>query len=283
MRPTRGHPVPAGGWGPARGPLGRARDAVAPYLLTRLVGLGLPRINAVRAELGMPPLRELFGLLDGCARVLVMTSPAFDPPPARLPGNVRYVGPVTDDPAWAEPWAAPWPEDDDRPLVLVAMSSTYQAHQGVLNRVVDALAGLPVRGLVTLGPGLRAGEVSAAPNVAVVRSAPHAAVLPRAAAVITHAGHGSVMKALAAGVPMVCIPHGWDQGDNTTRVLAAGAGLRASRRAQVPALRAAVRRVLDDPSYRAAARRLADALAAEAVRRPGAVQEVEAVLARGAV
>ena len=41
--------------------------------------------------------------------------------------------------------------------------------------------------------------------------------------VVTHAGHGTVLKTLAAGVPMVCMPMGRDQKDNTVRVLRLGA------------------------------------------------------------
>lgn len=123
--------------------------------------------------------------------------------------------------------------------------------------------------------------MTGAATVAVAASAPHAHLLPQATAVLTHAGHGSVMKALATGVPLVCIPHGRDQGDNTARVLAADAGVRLSRRASPGAIRAAVRRVLDDPSYRANVQRLAKVFADEAQHRPDAVAEVLGVLRTG--
>lgn len=277
VRPTRGHPVMGSGWQPAQGPIGSARDTVMPYLLNRLVRTGLPRLNLVRAQQDLPPIADVFDLWDRCARLLVLTSPSFDSPPARLPPNVRYVGPMGDDPPWVQPWTPPWPLEG-RPFVLVAMSSTYQAHDAVLRRVVAALDGQPLTALVTLGPGLHPEEVPGTSTVAVAASAPHSELLPRASLVVTHAGHGSVIKALAAGVPMVCIPHGRDQGDNTARVVAAGAGVRVSRRAGTSAIRAAVDRVLSQPSYRTAARRLAEAFVAEARRGPDAVAEVEAVL-----
>lgn len=276
-RPTPGHPVMGSGAMPATGPVGRLRDAVVPRAFLRLARLGLPQLNAVRAELGMAPMAQVLDPWDRCDRVLVMTSPTFDPPPAALPANVRYVGPGTDDPPWAAPWTPPWPIAE-RPFVLVALSSTYQGHDALLRRVVAALDAEPVHALVTLGPGLRAGEVTGTATVAVAASAPHAHLLPQTAVVLTHAGHGSVMKALAAGVPLVCIPHGRDQADNTARVLAAGAGIRLSRRAGPGAIRAAMRRVLDDPSYRANARRLAEVFADEARHGPDAVAEVLGVV-----
>jgi UDP:flavonoid glycosyltransferase YjiC (YdhE family) len=81
--------------------------------------------------------------------------------------------------------------------------------------------------------------------------------------VLTHGGHGTVIKALAAGVPLVVAPLGRDQPDNAARVVHAGAGLRVSKKAGVPALRDALARVLDEPRYQAAARRMAATLAAE--------------------
>jgi UDP:flavonoid glycosyltransferase YjiC (YdhE family) len=88
-------------------------------------------------------------------------------------------------------------------------------------------------------------------------------VLPSCSAVLTHGGHGTVIKALTAGVPLVVAPLGRDQPDNAARVVHAGAGLRLSKKAGVPALRDAIGRVLDEPRYRAGAQRMAATLAAE--------------------
>ena len=159
VRPTPGHPVLGSGGLSGGGPIGWLRDEVLPRALLRLVDLGLPQINAVRTALGLPPVEAVLELWDRCTRVLVMTSPSFDPPPARLPTNVRYVGPVIDDPPWAAPWSPAWPLTE-RPFVLVAMSSTYQGHEALLQRIVTALDAEPVHALVTLGPGLRPGEVT---------------------------------------------------------------------------------------------------------------------------
>ena len=123
------------------------------------------------------------------------------------------------------------------------------------------------------GDGVHAGARAPGPlprpdrrasaNVSVRRWARHADVLPSCSAVLTHGGHGTVIKALTAGVPLVVVPLGRDQPDNAARVRHAGAGLRLSKKAGVPALRDAIGRVLDEPRYRAAARRMAATLAAE--------------------
>jgi MGT family glycosyltransferase len=165
---------------------------------------------------------------------------------------------VLDDPAWAnEPWAVP---PGDGPLVLVAMSSTFQDHAGCLQRIADAMAALPVRAVLTTGPALEPDVLRAPENVTVLPSAPHNEVLKHASLVITHGGHGTVIKTLAAGVPLVALPHGRDQADNAARVKARGAGIAIRRIATPEAIAVAVVRVLDDPSYRDGARRLGAAI-----------------------
>jgi hypothetical protein len=141
-----------------------------------------------------------------------------------VPKHVRYVGPILDDPQWAEPWHAPWPDGNHDPLVLVGLSSTFQDQAPVLRSVVKALAGLRVRALITLGEMLPEGEVQSTGSVVVVRSAPHGEILRQASLLITHCGHGTTLKALAAGVPIVCMPMGRDQNDTAARVVHASAG-----------------------------------------------------------
>jgi UDP:flavonoid glycosyltransferase YjiC (YdhE family) len=157
----------------------------------------------------------LYELLDRCTRVLVMTSASFDILPAALPSNVRYVGPQLDDPPW--PGRGDWRPGGTGPLVLVAMNSTFQDQAEALRRIAAALRRLPVRAVLTTGLAIAPQDVPAPPNVRVLRAEPHNRVLAEADAVVTHAGHGTVLKALAAGVPVVCMPLGRDQKDNTAR------------------------------------------------------------------
>ena len=134
--------------------------------------------------------------------------------------------------------------------MVVGFSSTFQNQGAILQKVIDALSALPVRGLVTLGPTLEPDQFHTAPNVVVRKSAPHAQVFREAVAVITPAGHRTLIRALAAGVPLICLPMGRDQNDNAARVVARGAGLRLATKATVPVLRAGIRRMLDEPSIR---------------------------------
>lgn len=279
MLPTPGVPPIGPGFAPARGVVGHVRDAALRAASNRILRRGLPRLNAARAEHGLAPLSALFDQVLGADRVLVLTSAAFDFAAPKVPANVRYMGPVLDDPDWAEAWSAPWTEGNDDPLVLVAFSSTFQDQGAQLRRIVDALSGLEVRAVVTLGQAIDPAEVTAAPNVAVVNSAPHAPILREASLVVTHCGHGTTLKALAAGVPLVCMPMGRDQNDTAARVVHHGAGRRLSPKASTAKIAAAVERVLSDDSYRRAAERLATAITDEQQRTDPA-SELEALAAR---
>jgi MGT family glycosyltransferase len=260
-RPAPGIPPFGSGLAPARGPLGRGRDRALNALAERLWHRNLPPLNAARAEVGLPPLRSLWEQWDRAARVLVFTSPAFDLP-AELPANVRYVGPVLDDPVWTEPIVVP---QGDEPLVVVNLSTFYMRGQAeVLGRIVTALEGLPVRAVVSTGPALDPAGISGTEKVRVVRSAPHAQLFPLADVVVTHAGHGTLIKALAAGVPALCLPMGRDQGDNVVRAARHRAVLSLKPSARPAQIAEAVRRLLDDPSYRENARALGETVRADA-------------------
>jgi MGT family glycosyltransferase len=171
-----------------------------------------------------------------------------------------------------------WQRQGSEPLVLVATSSIYQDQINLLGRIAEALRQLPVRAVLTTGRAVDPAAIQPGPNVEVLRTAPHARVLRDASVVVTHAGHGTVLKSLAAGVPLVCIPMGRDQKDNTVRVLRLGAGIRLSTKSTPAQIAAAVTEILERPHYRAAARRFAEVLAWEAAHRPRAADEAESLL-----
>ena len=263
MIPSPGVPAVGPGFAPAKSVLGRTRDAAMRTVANRLFDRGLPALNAARDAYGLPRLTSFWDQILDVDRILVLTSPTFDFAAPHVPAHARYVGPILDDPQWAQPWTPPWPDDDARPLVLVGFTSNYQEHGPQLRRVTEALSSLRVRAVVTLGQMLDDAEVTPTDNVAVTRSAPHSQILPRAALVISHCGHGTTLKSLAAGLPLVCIPMGRDQNDTAARVVHHGAGVRLRPNASTEAIRSAVEQVLHNERFRANAKRLAAVIAEE--------------------
>ncbi|HEX6759850.1 MAG TPA: glycosyltransferase [Propionibacteriaceae bacterium] len=276
VRPTPGLPLLGTGWSPGHSFLGKARDKLAPRMASWLLSPTLPRLNAVVERYEQLPLDDVFELFDRCSRVLVMTSPSFDFRAPQLPENVTYVGPQLDDPDWAA--ETKWERQGSEPLVLVATSSIYQDQIALLRRIAQAVGQLPVRAVLTAGRAVDPEEIQAGPTVQVLQAAPHTQVLHEASVVVTHAGHGTVLKSLAAGVPLVCIPMGRDQKDNTVRVLRLGAGVRLNKGATPTQIAAAISEVLERPQYVAAARRFAGVLAWEAAHRPRAADEAESLV-----
>jgi MGT family glycosyltransferase len=277
--PERGKPAPGAGFRPARTLLGRARDRAVNRALVALFNRGLPAVNRARTENGLAPLRTVLEQLDHVQRILVLASESFDFHGDSHPQHLRYVGSTLADPPWVDEWRSPWKEDDSRPLVLVSMSSTYMAQERVLARAIEGLARLDARILVTTGPAIDPGSLPAAPNTAVVRSAPHARLFPETAVVVTHAGMGTVTRALAAGVPLVCVPMGRDQHDVAARVIHRGAGVRLRASARPDAIRSAVARVMREPAFRTAAERIGASITADATAQRGLV-ELEALASR---
>lgn len=281
--PGPGKPAAGAGFLPRTDVLGRVRDGLFTAVFLKTVGGYLRVFNEARQALGLPALRTARDLIDQYHLAdmrLIQTSAAFDFPITPLPANARYVGPVLDDPDWtavdqlAE--RALWPADDDRPLVVASLSTTFQNQRATLERIIRALGTLDVRGLVTHGPALEGAFENVPENVTVLPSVPHGAVFPHAAAVVTHAGHGTVMRALAHDLPVLCLPMGRDQVDNAARVVARGAGLRLKASASPERIAGSVQRLLREPAFREGATRLGRAIRDD-VAADGAVRALEEV------
>lgn len=236
--------------------------------------------NAVRERIGLPVVGSIVEAWANATRVLVTSTPlleADDPGPRRL-RSLRHVGPVGVAEDGPHGWSAAGRAGSE-PLVLVAFSTTAMGQEEALGSVVTALARLPVRALLTVGRAIDPAALPSAPNVRVVTWAPHADVLPHAALVITHAGHGTVCAALSGGVPLLCMPLGRDQAFIAERVRDLGAGMRVPSDSEPDVIAAAVTALLNEPAFRESAGR-----AAEAIREIGdgavnLVDELEAAVA----
>ncbi len=166
------------------------------------------------------------------------------------------------------------------PLVYVTLGTVFNDPEA-LRALVAALDG-DVSALLTVGRDVDPAELGPTPaRVRVERFVPQAHVLPLCAAVVAHGGSGTTLGALAHGLPLVIVPWGADQFDNAARCEAAGvAVVLPPGETRVDVLRAALRRVLDEPAFADAAR----AVQAEIAAMPTPEQVVgaiEAFAARG--
>ena len=189
---------------------------------TFYVGPNPPR--PVEEDIGpraIPLILRYARLIEAADMVLHATDPVFDFSFDRLPARHHYVGPLglweprLDTPSYLEEPGDPW--------VLVSISSQLQDDLPLAEAALAALADKPVRVVLTVGPDHEPEEVSLRPaNAHVEQLVPHSAVLKRGVLLVSHAGHGSVMKALWEGKPMVLVPWGRDQPGVAARAHALG-------------------------------------------------------------
>jgi UDP:flavonoid glycosyltransferase YjiC (YdhE family) len=226
-------------------------------------GHPLPAARVARAGEAMQPLWQAHGLtvlpFAGTYQHLYV-----DPYPEALKayGNEHIPDIVklrTHDPA---------PTTARKPLVYVTFGTVFNRDLSLIATVVDGVRALPVDLVVTLGPGNDPAALGEQPpNVQVAEYIPQADLLPRCTAVVSHAGSGTFLAALAQGLPQLVLPQAADQ------FLNAAAAVRAGVAREVPLgeitaerVRGELEQVLHDPAIAAAA----SAMSAEIAAMPSA-------------
>ncbi|MGH2925731.1 MAG: glycosyltransferase [Solirubrobacterales bacterium] len=270
--PSRDAPPFGPGLRPARGPLGRLRDAALSRLFVgsaeRLVGKSL---DPIRARLDLPPFSGTAEMFAAPPLLLYLTAEPFEYPRSDWPANVRMVGPMSWDPPAEEPV---WLGELEEPIVLVSTSSEFQDDGRLVEVALEALAGEDLTVVATL-PAADLPRARVPANARVERFVPHGPLLKRAACAVTHGGMGVTQKALAASVPVCAVPFGRDQLEVARRVQVSGAGSRLpASRLNAKRLR---RKVLDAMARRPEAERIAAAFEA-AGGAPAAGDAVEGLL-----
>ncbi|PBB51818.1 glycosyltransferase [Mesorhizobium loti] len=278
LRPLPGTPPVTSGFVKPQTPKERIEAAAASEGWACFLNQFLPLLNEARAGLGLCGLDKTVDLFQCADRYLLAISQTFDFSADSLPDNVRYVGPLLDQPNWSKGWAAPWPMDSGRPRVLVACSTGAQGQDQLVQRIISALGTLDVDAVATIGPHLDSRKLEAPRNVHLLHGAPHDLVMKEVCLVVTQGGHGTVSRALINGLPQLVLPNGRDQGDNAARVVSKGAGLRLPSSAPEAEIADAVSRLVQEPCYRDAARRLGDAMKHE-IAASALVDELEAMVA----
>jgi UDP:flavonoid glycosyltransferase YjiC (YdhE family) len=148
--------------------------------------------------------------------------------------------------------------DGPMPLVYVTFGTVFNQDVSLFRTVIDALSSLPTRAVVTVGPAgdpQLLGEHSA--DIHVARYIPQTELLPYCTVVVSHAGSGTFLAALAHGLPQLCLPQAADQFRNAESCSRSGAGLALGPgEVTVEAVRDAVGRLLGQGTFRGAAERL---------------------------
>jgi UDP:flavonoid glycosyltransferase YjiC (YdhE family) len=146
-----------------------------------------------------------------------------------------------------------------RPRIIVNRSTVADPRPDPLMPcVVAAAAGADVD-VVLVRPDPRTTRRPLPPNVRTAGWLPFPAVFPAAAGVVHHGGAGTLLTALAAGVPQLVVPGAGDRRVHAELVAARGAGLAVPAR-EITA--ADLERLVSDPALARAAREVAGEMAA---------------------
>ncbi len=252
-------------------------------------------VNALRRRYGLPALDCSVTRFAGRMPLyLVPSTREYDYDRRDLPPSVHYVGPCL----WDKPSSTPPAEwllrlPADKPLIYVTEATIGKSEPFLLKTAALSFKNLPVQVVMTTGKQRNPAEIclgEPAPNLRVESYVPQSDLLPATSVMVTLGGSGGVLAALRAGVPLVVVPNEWDRPENAQRVVEAGAGLRIAPDKCTPErLRAAVNRVLSEPSFRENAQRLATAFsscggperAAKLLERLGTAERVKTIYAQG--
>jgi MGT family glycosyltransferase len=277
------HPAGEHGWPPyaigARLPrtaAGRAFWGQVERITQQGLRQGRDELNETRRRLGLAALDRVHGGLSD-QLVFVATFPQLEYP-REWPSWVHVVGPLEFELESEDVELPP----GDAPLVLVAPSTVHDPQFRLVRDTLAALADEPVRVIAAWNrrPPPTDVHIDVPANARLVPWLSYSRVMPQCDVVVSHVGHGTVMRALSSGCVVVACPTSGDQAENAARVDWAGVGVRVPRRfATEGPLRLAVRRALRDGPMQARARELA----AWAARNDGAglaADLVEALAAR---
>ena len=126
--------------------------------------------------------------------------------------------------------------------------------------------------IVTVGPDGDSAALGPLPDsVRVERFVPQGVLLPHLDVVAHHGGSGTMLGALAHGLPQLVLPHGADQFMNAQALLDTGAGRRLLPEEINPsAVADAVQALISQLAYRESAK----AIAADIAAMPGPVETV---------
>lgn len=148
----------------------------------------------------------------------------------------------------------------DRPVIYATLGTVFNRMRRVRSAMLEALAGVDADIVMTIGRDVETEEVGVVPdNVRVEQFIPQHHVFARASLLVSHAGLGTMLGAIYAGVPMVLIAVGGDQPANAR--LAGELGLARAFELDslnVGQLQAAITAALEDPAMRQTAANVRD-------------------------
>ena len=183
---------------------------------------------------------------DNDADSVVYTSERFQPCAESFSDHYFFAGPSVF--SKAEP-----KKDNARPLVYISMGTVINDRPDFYGKCIEALRGEDADVIISCGGAVDRDALGALPdNIKVYPYVDQLDVLSRANAFITHCGMNSVSESLYMAAPMVLYPQTSEQKAVARRAAELNTGI-ILEDDSAEGVRAAVRKLLDDPRYAQAA------------------------------
>ena len=219
--------------------------------LSMILSLGKVNAQVKRLRQAGYPVKSVLDLIgsDESVPTVVYTSPLFQPCAETFPEHFAFVGPSI------RPARSQVAKTGEK-LVYISMGTVNNDMLPLYRACVQAVKGTLWQVILSVGDQVDREELGTLPdNVAVFSSVDQIAVLQKADVFLTHCGMNSASEGLYFGVPLVMLPQTSEQSGVAVRAEQLGAGLRL-RKTTPDAIRAALEKAMDDPSYRENAQRI---------------------------
>ena len=213
--------------------------------LSMILSLGKVNAQVKRLRQAGYPVKSVLDLIgsDESVPTVVYTSPLFQPCAETFPEHFAFVGPSI------RPARSQVAKTGEK-LVYISMGTVNNDMLPLYWACVQAVKGTLWQVILSVGDQVDREELGTLPdNVAVFSSVDQIAVLQKADVFLTHCGMNSASEGLYFGVPLVMLPQTSEQSGVAVRAEQLGAGLRL-RKTTPDAIRAALEKAMDDPSYR---------------------------------
>lgn len=270
------------GLAPSRSALGRLRNRFLNSLFQDIVFRDVQtHWNDLRAGLGLDRTGWWMNMISRATVYMQPSVPGFEYPRRDLPSNLEFIGPM---PAEAPShWVAPdfWHElSAGKPVIHVTQGTLANDKPDLIAPALAGLANEDVLVVVTTGgrPIASLGLSDVPRNARISTFLSYPELLPKTAVMVTNGGYGGVQQALCHGIPLVVGGASEDKPEVAARVAWAGVGINLRTAKPKPAaVRHAVRRLRDEPSFKQRARAIAAEYAAhDALPRAVAIVEQHA-------
>lgn len=195
---------------------------------------------------------------------LIFTSQAFHPANTFIDERFHFVGASLN--AATRDGNFDFNVLDDRKMVYISLGTINHLDMGFYHAAFEAFRDHPAQFVLSAGKNTDISQLGDVPANFIVRNyVPQLEILQRADAFITHGGMNSVHESLVYGVPMVVVPHHFEQLLNGKRVAETETGVLVGSKppyghVTAPELRCALDTVLDDPRYSTNAARYGQSL-----------------------